>query len=216
MRRRNRLTSVVRSCLFLLSYSPLFLIISIREVHRNKEYLHWGGINKDALIVYLQKFLFPTVLILLILLAVFGVKLFLSNMDERISTNGVKVKVCGIDNRNNETVSYLATYIIPFLFQDFSDVIDIVSVVIIFLMIFGLYVNSSLIVINPILNIKYALYEIEYVEDSNRNVVKKGMIISDSRHLMINDEMKIKDIGYQIFMGKFCEEDLCEEDEICQ
>lgn len=203
--RKNRLTSNVRTSLFMLSYSPLFFIIALREFSNNKEYLHWGGFKWGAGVTFFEKFLFPTILVIFIVYGFIGTYIFLRNISSSISENGTDVILKKIDNKNSETISYIATYIIPFLFTDFSKIIDMISISIVFLMIFSLYVNSSLLIINPILNIKYALFEIEYKNPSNEKVTT-GMLICKDRELMLDDKIRIKDIGFKINYGELKED----------
>ena len=203
--RKNRLTSSVRTSLFMLSYSPLFFIIALREFVNNKAYFHCTEVTVESVMVFLEKFLFPTILVVFVFYGFIGTYIFLRNISSSITENGTDVILKKINNKNSETISYIATYILPFLFADFSKTIDMISISVVFLMIFSLYVNSSLLIINPILNIKYALFEIEYLNPSNEKVTT-GMLICKDRELMLDDKIRIKDIGFKINYGELKED----------
>ncbi|MDR1347717.1 MAG: hypothetical protein LBJ63_04700, partial [Prevotellaceae bacterium] len=48
-----------------------------------------------------------------------GYRVTFTNL-ERVATNGDIVTVQNVNNKNSESVGYIATYIIPFLFQGFG------------------------------------------------------------------------------------------------
>jgi len=129
-------------------------------------------------------------------IAVIGIIAFLYNIEERTSLNGEVIKITDIENKNNESITYLFTYIIPFVFQDLSEITNVIPIFILLLVTYAIYTNSSLLLINPTLNFKYSLYSIEYTED---NTNKKIMILSKNRILEEGDVIKIKKIGHKLF-----------------
>lgn len=218
MERKNRLTKLVRVSLFFLSYTPLFFIVIIRELKRNKEYLNWGGFTLDSLKCFIKFFLLPTMLGVFIFIGVFCTKYFFKRMSFKVEESGDNVIVKRIENKNSEAISYLATYILPFLFQDFSNIIDTISIFVIFWVIYRIYINSSLLIINPILNLEYTLYEIGYVDKSDdikekkgtlikKNREKNGILICKQKYLEEEDEVRIKDIGHKLYFGILKEEE---------
>lgn len=73
----------------------------------------------------------------------------------------IQVKVVGIQRRDGEAMSYIVSYIIPFLAIPFSNWEQGVALSIFFVVLGILYVNSNMIHINPMLNLAgYHLYEI--------------------------------------------------------
>ncbi|EGV5524258.1 hypothetical protein JF639_003587, partial [Salmonella enterica] len=141
----EELKTGARLTLFLVSYMPLFLIMTVNQLYKKKDYLHWGGMHKEAFAVYVENFGAITVIILLILFGVMGLVLLLSNMEERVENDGDLVKIIDIENKNSESISYLFTYLLPFLFQDLSDPISVFSLFILLLVTFLIYCNSSMI-----------------------------------------------------------------------
>ncbi|EAA0680655.1 hypothetical protein DKP45_16235 [Salmonella enterica subsp. diarizonae] len=201
----EELKTGARLTLFLVSYMPLFLIMTVNQLYKKKDYLHWGGMHKEAFAVYVENFGAITVIILLVLFGVMGLVLLLSNMEERVENDGDLVKIIDIENKNSESISYLFTYLLPFLFQDLSDPISVFSLFILLLVTFLIYCNSSMILINPTLAIRYSLYNIVYTTGGKNE--KKGMVICKSKYLDEDDYIKIQKIGHKLFYAKFQEQE---------
>ena len=113
-----------------------------------------------------------------------------------ISKNGNNVIVKNISNKNAESIGYIATYIIPFLFQSFDELGDIIPLLILLIIIYRIYITSSLLLVNPVLNCRYSLFEIEYEEKGDS---KQGFMISPFRDIYESDNIKIYNIGYKLF-----------------
>lgn len=110
--------------------------------------------------------------------------------------NGNNVTVKSISNKNAESIGYIATYIIPFLFQSFDELGDIIPLLILLIIIYRIYVTSSLLLVNPVLNCRYSLFEMEYEEKGD---IKQGLMISPFRDIYESDNIKIFNIGYKLF-----------------
>lgn len=191
-----------RLTLFLVSYIPLFLIMIINQLYKKKNYLHWGGVNKKAFINYFENFGAITAILFFAIFGVVGLFFLLRNVKRRVDNDGDIVKIVDIENKNSESISYLFTYLLPFLFQDLSDLMSVFSLAILLLVTFLIYCNSSMILINPTLAIRYSLYSIEYIKGESK---RKGMIICDNRYLDEDDYIKIQKIGYKLFYAKYQE-----------
>ncbi|HID9180924.1 TPA: hypothetical protein ACXE53_003393 [Klebsiella quasipneumoniae] len=189
-----------RLTLFLVSYMPLFLIMTVNQVYKKKDFLHWGGMNKKALLLFVENFGAVTVILMFVLFGFIGLYFLLNNINSRIDNDGVFVKIVDIENKNSESISYLFTYLLPFLFQDLSDLTSVFSLAVLLLVTFIIYSNSSMILINPTLAIKYSLYSIEYTKENGPK--KKGMIICRNKYLDEGDCIKIQKIGYKLFYAK--------------
>ena len=64
--------------------------------------------------------------------------------------------------------------------------------------IYRIYINSSLLLINPLLSFKFAIYEIEYVENEKN---KNGLIISRNKYLQDDADIKIYEIGHKLYFA---------------
>ncbi|MDQ3813810.1 MAG: hypothetical protein M3347_07645 [Armatimonadota bacterium] len=73
----------------------------------------------------------------------------------------MQVTVAQIQRRDGEAMSYLVTYLVPFLAAPFNGLEQGVALFIFFLVLGILYVNSHMMHINPMLNLDgYHVYEI--------------------------------------------------------
>jgi len=95
------------------------------------------------------------------------------------------IKISKIANLSNETLSYLSTYIIPFVFNDYSKFSNIIAVVIFIFVIYSVYTKSNLIAINPTL----AYFKSIYILSSDTSNKTDYIAISNKR-LEVNDIVK--------------------------
>lgn len=193
--RTNYLRTVPKLILFLTSYSPLFVCIIVRQLYYNRSFLHFAGFNKTGILCLLQKFGLSIFLGFLLALVILGTIIFIKKL-RSISKNGNNVTVKSISNKNAESIGYIATYIIPFLFQSLDELGDIIPLLILLIIIYRIYVTSSLLLVNPVLNCRYSLFEMEYEEKGD---IKQGLMISPFRDIYESDNIKIFNIGYKLF-----------------
>lgn len=195
--RENRFVGLAPFVLFLSSYLPLFLLIIVRQCISNVDYMHWVGISHESVFNLVKYF---GVSILCIIFAVFGLygtfRTF-KRLDEKVD-NGNIVKVEEVTSINDEPLAYLATYIIPILFQDYSNLADVLTLFVVFYVVYRLYIRSKLILVNPILNLRYSIYNIKYMDG---NTERQGILISKDKSIYEGDSVKIYNVGYQLFYG---------------
>lgn len=193
----NNLHGLAQFALFVSSYLPLFILIIVRQVSENSEFLNWGVFSLSGIEILLSKFGLSSILILVSAVGLFGYWQTLGNIEE-VSKNGNPVTVKDVKNKNSEAIGYIATYIIPFLFQSFTGWYECLSVLFLMAIIFRIYINSSLLLINPLLSFKFAIYEIEY-EENKKN--KNGLIISRNKYLQDDANIKIYEIGHKLYFA---------------
>lgn len=93
-----------------------------------------------------------------------------------------RVNVTEVEKRDENVVSYIATYLIPFVSFPF-DTFDHILVLLIFVgVLFILYVNSNMIYINPMFNMAgFHLYEIKIESDKiSHYLITRQIIKPDS------------------------------------
>lgn len=180
--------------LFITSYIPLFILLIIRQLKQNKKYLNY---SEDGFYCFFKMFGLSIFLTIIIFIGFYSLKQLLENFKSNIN-NGDLVKIVEVENKNSESIAYISTYIVPFVFQDTNEFLDLVSIFLILILIFFIYVKSDMIVVNPILNIKYSIYQIEYQKN---NIQKKGILISQIEELNKNQEIKINQISKDIYYG---------------
>ena len=194
----NNIHRIVQFVLFVSSYLPLFILIIFSHVYQNSEYFYWSGISLIGIKVFVLKFGLPSVLFSVLMIGgVFGYGQTLSKIEE-VAKNGNPITVNEVKNKNNELVGYIVTYIILFLFQYFNGWIEYFSVLFLMVIIYSIYINSSLLLINPLLRFKFAIYEIEYTENKKN---KTGLIISRDKYLKYDVYIKINEIGHSLYFA---------------
>ena len=193
----NNLHGVAQFVLFVSSYSPLFFLLIIKQLSNNYKYLNWAGLDIDSCIVFISKFGLSAILIVVTTIGLFGYFKTLGNIED-VAKNGFPVKVIDVKNKNSEAIGYIATYIIPFLFEDFSSWFECFAVLFLLLIIYRIYINSSLLLINPLLSFNYGIYEIEY---SEKDKIKNALIISRDKHLIDDTNIKIYEIGHKLYFA---------------
>lgn len=195
--KKPKLNNVAVFVLFLTSYIPLFGLLILRQIKQNIDYLHFGGISKESLFVFLERFGLSVFFFTLSIFGYIGLKFLLYNLDKK-KNNGEVIKVLEVENKNSESISYISTYIIPFIFQDTNNLFDITSIFIVLTIIFFIYTKSNMIVINPILSITHTLYQIDY---SKKGKTKKALLITKEEDLESEQEIKINLITKNIYYG---------------
>lgn len=161
-----------RVVLFLSSYTPLFLIMAIK----------YGPAHRYFALS-------------MVLLAVISVVLLLFYLKQSASLAVDHVIVEKISGRDSEAMSYIVTYLIPFLDIQLDEISSAVSLLLLFLVVGILYVHSNLIYINPTLNLlRYHLFEIE---------IEGGMtsaLLSRRRFVERGASIPVVSLGEQIFL----------------
>jgi hypothetical protein len=128
-----------RVVLFLSSYTPLFLIMAVKY---GKGHCYFA--------------------LTMVLLGVISVVLLLFYLKRSSSLAIDNVTVEKISGKDTEAMSYIVTYLIPFLDIKIDELSSSISLLLLFFVVGVLYVHSNLIYINPTLNLlRYHLFEIE-------------------------------------------------------
>ncbi len=193
----NELKGLARTMLFLSSYMPLFAILSVRQFLSNTDKLVWGGFSYEAFLNFANYYGFSIFLALLCVIGIWGTKILFDNLEKRVE-NGMTVKVEEITSLNNEPLAYVATYIIPFMLENDYTMTNIITLILIFIVVYYLYINSKLILVNPFLSIKYSIYSIKY---DDGGIARQGILITKGNNLQEADYAKIYNVGYQLFYG---------------
>lgn len=131
-----------RLILFLSSYAPLFLIVAMRGWHENRGFA-----------------------IGLVVVAALSVLVLFAFLHTVRTLSADKVIVSSVISRDGDAMSYIVTYLLPFLAVRLGDLTDVMSLGVVLFVIGLLYVNSNMIYTNPLLNI--VGYHIFEIEDSN-------------------------------------------------
>jgi hypothetical protein len=171
---RSNLSIPARLSLFISSYLPLLFIFYLQNLKTN---------------IYLAVFF-----LILGILATCGIVCIIQFID---STSPLKEKIAKVQRKDTEVIAYIFTYIFPFLQLNFSDPINLLSLGIFFVILGIIYINSSMICINPTLNlIGYHLYEIENPEGYTHTLLTRN------KRVLRNSELNVVKIGDDIMVVK--------------
>jgi len=167
----NAFTRVI---LFFSSYAPLFLILAIRSWVDNR-------------------------LLAVSLAAIAGVSVIVlwAFIRKARTLAAGKLAIGSVISRDGDAMSYIVTYLLPFLAVDFKNVSDVVSLGIVFGVIGLLYVNSNLIHTNPLLNL--ARYHVFEVQDADG---KTTALITRRSYVRNGTELDVVALGDYVSMEK--------------
>jgi len=199
IRNINNFNEIALFSLFATSYIPLFILIGLKQTLVNISFLDWGGLSIEAIVICLQKFGLTILVFLISVFGLFGCKFIFNNL-EKDSINGDNVTVINVNNKNSESIGYIATYIIPFLFQNVNDWYELFAFAFLMIIIYRIYINSTMILINPVLSLKYSIFEIEYKQQNDK--IKNAFAISKEKYLTEDSIIKIYEIGFKLFYVK--------------
>ena len=194
----NNLERRAQFALFVTSYLPLFILIIFKQIYTNFSFLNYGDVDLDSVNLFIEKFGLSIILSFVSIYGYYGAMKTLNNI-HKSSENGFPVKITDIKNKNSESIGYIATYIIPFAFQNFDNWLELISVCFIIYIIYRVYINSSLLLINPVLNLKYSIFEFEFEENKK---LKNGILISKNNELQEDDLVKLYSIGNKMYYSK--------------
>jgi hypothetical protein len=98
--------------------------------------------------------------------------------------------------KDSDTLSYLATYLIPFALSPPKDAYEGGALAIFVVVLAYLYVNSNMIYINPVLSaFGYHLYEVT-PKNSKRTVIVLSRMADD-----LPDDMRVVEISRRIYIA---------------
>lgn len=198
MKRRSITTLIPSIAIFISGYTPLFLIMVIKDI---KEFL-WYSHDLTNQILWFTTIKFPYFVsvgnpgVVLILIAVSVLSLILLHyVLKNIASNPFEITIIKAKSRSSEVVNYTIPYMISFVAFDLSKWQDIVSFILFLFILCLLSIRSQSIFINPIIAAKgYGLYDCEYQESGNKKeciMLSKSDLTSDTmaKYKKINNYM---------------------------
>lgn len=147
------LNKFAKGIFFYLAYLPLFIILILLNLK-----IKWYS--------------YIIITLLLLVIGLIMCDLLFKTIKE-VSSRNANVKI--IDCKNNETINFIITYIIPFSVS-FVNINSIVAFIILFFIIAYLYVETELFCINPLLKIifGYNIYIVTLSEKTYYLLSKKN------------------------------------------
>lgn len=196
---KKYLTPLAQLSLFITSYIPLFLLIVVKQFSNNITYLKWGGLTRSSFWLFLKMFWLSIALLLVSFLAILATNCLLKNLHKG-AVDGFEVRVIDTKNLGSEAVGYIGTYIIPFLFQGYNSWAEIVALFILLFIIYRVYVNSSMILVNPFLAMRYPILEV--VVENPQEIKSTCMIITKEKSIEDNSIIRLNRIGHKLYYAR--------------
>ncbi len=177
--------------LFLVSYIPLFLILAIQNI--NDKVVDNNGIQLSFQQI-LDNNILSFVLVIISVLA-FLYYLIFARVNSLGGFRNPK-KIIKIKNSGVEYLSYLATYIIPFIGLKFDSWNNLIATSFLFLVIGFIYTKTNLLYANPTLALfGYYISLATFEDGEERTVISKGK-------LKRNNSYKYKELGDDLYFIK--------------
>ncbi len=177
--------------LFLVSYIPLFFILAIQNL--NDKLVDEKGVAFTVSQI-MRHNLLPLTLISISLLS-FAYYLIFIKVNASAGFRNPK-KITRIKNSGVEYLSYLATYIIPFIGLKFDTWNNLLATSLLFVIIGFIYTKTNLLYANPTLALfGYYIFQATFEDGEERAVISKGK-------LKKNHSYKYKELSDELYFIK--------------
>lgn len=156
------LTLQGKSTLFLSSYSPLFVILALRQY--------------DATVATYGQFAGIAILLAGFIVALSTILPMLYIFRDHDRVHGRRRKLDGqVESVEKDALLYFVTYVIPFVGVGRAGWTDLVSYLIVFFVIYSLYVRAGLVYLNPMLSLcGFRIYKIATADRNAVLITKKA------------------------------------------
>lgn len=159
--------------MFLSSYFPLWIVVFLLYVEKHR----WEAIAT-------------------LTLGVISVLWLLHFMKAVQTRNGLPLKVAAAKRRDDEALSYIVSYLLPFLALPSEEWQKFIALAVFYVLLGVLFVKADLIHINPVLLLaNYRIYEVQDSMGSTRTVISKSRLVHGS-------ELFVIDIGDSLSIEK--------------
>lgn len=162
----------VKILLFISAYTPLFLIFILQYTDFHTRYF-W---------------IFVSVLVFINLI---WIPIFKKTKGWTISEFTVKKSF----NRTSDALNYIIAYIIAFLGFQPDKWQDLISLILLLMVIFFIYIHSNLIFVNPLLNIfGYKIHDVEVMEGGNI------VLLTKKNQLKVDENIEVQNMSDNIYL----------------
>ena len=195
MQRRNATTLIPSIAIFISGYTPLFLIMIIKDITG----LNWYTYQFSSATLGFENITFPIGFLMtnssvvwgLVVVSVISL-LMLRYVLKNITSNPFEITITKAKSRSSEVVNYTIPYMISFVAFDLSKWQHLLSLIIFLGILCLLSIRSQSIFINPILAaLGYGLYDCSYTE----NEKAKECVMLSPKDLAINDVVEYKKLN---------------------
>lgn len=182
---------IVQILLFIISYAPLYLILFFQNIND-------AIFDKKtkAFIGIIEVLKLNATSISFLLLIVVSISLYFIFFNIILTSSPEKFSISEVKSNNVEHLSYLATYILPFVGLKFDSWQSILATVSLFYVLGHIYIKTNMILTNPTLT--FFRYDISNVIDSNG----KAKLIIHKGELTKNKELDLIPLIENIYILK--------------
>jgi hypothetical protein len=181
---------IVQILLFVISYAPLYLILFFQNLN-DKIY------NKCTFIGFEKAIKLNAVSLSMLALIVLSILLYFIFFRIVSKSSSEKYTVVSVIDNSSEHLSYLATYILPFVGLKFDSWQSSLSTLALFYVLGHIYIKTNLILTNPTLT--FFRYNISKIDDS----AGKTKIIIHKGSLQRNKELDLIPLTSNIYILKY-------------
>jgi len=207
----SSLSTTNKVSMFLSSYIPLFIILLLKAFSsvwdKSQEFAklkvsdatfaNMTVIDKlQTVNQYKTEFIFSIIVplfVIIIIIAVIKLSYFklMKIMKETENTKNPKsLSIESVQKMDHVYIEYLICYVIPFLFFNFSSIVDMTALFIFLATACIIYINSDLLYVNIIFSIKgYNLFKVR-AENKYEYV-----ILSKKKQLYVDEIIKVRDVS---------------------
>lgn len=158
----------IQILLFVISYVPLYFILFFQNLNDKL----WTIDN--TFIGFKESVLINKVSIAFLILIVGSVSLYFILYKIVIKSSHEEIQVVRIQDNHAEHLSYLATYILPFIGLKFDTWQNILSTIALFYILGHIYIKTNLILTNPTLTLfRYHISKIENEKEKMKIIIHK-------------------------------------------
>ena len=165
--------------LFFSSYLLLFIVLLLSEIEN----------LLDPNVVKTPIALMIIIYVIFILISIYSILAFKKNYAFGTISTKTTISIRNISSGSQEIISYLITMVIPLLginsisiYISINDWIKLSTMILIILFILILYVNTNLVVVNPILILSgYSIHKINFYFQDSSEIEFEGVLLSDKK-----------------------------------
>jgi hypothetical protein len=182
---------IVQILLFIISYAPLYLILFFQNINdtifdkKTKAFIGIAEVLKLNIIS-----------ISFLLLIIVSISLYFIFFNIILKSSPEKYTISAVKSNNVEHLSYLATYILPFVGLKFNSWQSILATISLFYVLGHIYIKTNMILTNPTLT--FFRYAISNVIDSNG----KAKLIIHKDEITKNKELDLIPLIENIYILK--------------
>jgi hypothetical protein len=168
---------IIRYILFLLAYLPIYIIAALKTIDSSTT-------DKNGCLLNYQQIMFNNLIpISLVLLSVLLTLYFIIYSRLTLNPKGNPLfKIKTIKPQHKEYITYLGTYILPFVALETKTFLDMIAVTFMFLTIGFIFSKTTLIYTNPTLAFfGYDIFEIETEEGKTYDCITKDSFNVDDK-----------------------------------